>query len=101
MHAIVLSSPRSLSKPRPFPMVKSAPAVAAVLKSVATAVVRGFRGATDLAVRVQQAAAAPRPQARWVASRQVESPEPFSFAVPAPLAEPRQVKVTKFLDIWD
>jgi len=101
MNAIVLSSPRSLSKPRQYEIVKYTPAAATILTGMAAAAVWCVRGVTTLATRVKDMVTAPRRQARWVASRQVESPEPFSFAVPAPLAEPRQVKVTKFLDIFD
>ena len=97
MNAIVLRSPRSLAKPRRVEIVKHTPAAATVLQGMATAVVRGFRGATDLAVRAREAAAAPRRQARWVDATEIDRPEP----PPALPAEPRQVKVTKFLDMFD
>ena len=100
MKAIVVRSPRSLSRPRQLAIVKRTPAVVTVLQGMATAVVRGARGATALAVRATNAAAAHQRQAKWVYATQVEDPDPPPVA-PALPAEPRQVKVEKFWDIFD
>jgi hypothetical protein len=101
MNAIVVRSPRSLSRPRQFAIVKRTPAAATVLQCVATAVVRGIRGTTALAVRAKDMLVDQPRQARWVYATQVEVPEPPTAVVPAPLAEPRQVKVEKLWDIFD
>ena len=100
MNAIVVRSPRSLSRPRQFAIVKRTPAAATILQGVATAVVRGVRGATALAVRAKDVAVARQRQAKWVYATQVEAPDPPPVA-PALPAEPRQVKVEKFWDIFD
>ncbi len=100
MNAIVVRSPRSLSRPRQLAIVKRTPAVVTVLQGMATAVVRGARGATALAVRAKNAVVDQPRQAKWVYATQVEAPEPPPV-VPAPPAEPRQVKVEKLWDIFD
>jgi hypothetical protein len=100
MNAIVVRSPRSLSRPRQFAIVKRTPVAATVLQGVATALVQGIRGATALAVRAKDALVDQPRQAKWVYATQVEAPEPPPVA-PAPPAEPRQVRVEKFWDIFD
>jgi len=100
MNAIVVRSPRNLSRPRRVAITGRSP-VAAILKSLTAAVVRDVHGATTLAVRAQQKPVAPRPQARWLASRQVESPEPPATVAPAAPAESNRIQVRKFWDIFD
>ena len=101
MNAIVLSSPRSLSKPRRVEIIKHTPAAAIVLQGVATTIVRGFKGAAALAVRAREAIAAPPREARWVDAREVDTPQLPPPVAPALPAEPRRVKVEKFWDIFD
>jgi hypothetical protein len=100
MNAIVVRSPRNLSRPRRVAITGRSP-VAAMLKSLAAAVVRDVHGATALADRVPQEPVAPRPQARWVASRQVDSPEPPATVAPAAPVESNRIQVRKFWDIFD
>lgn len=100
MNTIIVRSPRSLSRPRQRTITRPSPA-AAILESLALGVVKGVRGATALAVRVQREPVVSRRRARWVDSRQVENPElPAPVATPAP-AEPSRVQLRKFLDIFD
>jgi hypothetical protein len=101
MNAIVVRSPRALAKPRQVEIVKYTPAAAIILKGMVAAVARGVRGATDLAVRAKDAVVTQPRQAKWVYATQVEAPEPPPAVVPVPLAEPRQVKVEKFLNFFD
>jgi len=101
MNAIVVRSPRSLSKPRRVEIVKHAPAAATVLQGVATTIVRGFRGTAALAARARDLKTAPSREARWVNARQIEAPKPPPPVAPVLPAEPRQVKVHNFLDMFD
>jgi hypothetical protein len=101
MNAIVVRSPRSLSKPRRVEIVKHAPAAATVFQGMATAIVRGFEGAAALAVRAGKAAAAPPREARWVEARQIDAPNQYHPVTPALPAQPRRVKVQNFLDMFD
>jgi len=100
MNAIVVRSPRTLSKPRRVEIVKPTSAVGTVLQGAATAIVRGFKGGAALATRARDLAASPR-EARWVNARQIDAPKPPPPVAPVPPAEPRQVKVHNFLDMFD
>jgi hypothetical protein len=100
MNAIVVRSPRTLSKPRRVEIVKSTSAVGTVLQGAATAIVRGFKGGATLATRARDLAAPPR-EARWVNARQIDAPSQYHPVAPALPPEPRQVKVQNFLDMFD
>ena len=100
MKTMIVRSPRSLSQPRQVAITRPSPATA-ILESLAAAVAQHVYVATALAVHVRQGLVAPRRQARWVASRQLEGHESPATAEPVALAEPVRVQVRKFLDIFD
>lgn len=103
MNALVLHSPRGLTRPR-TQIVRRAHSESAVVKPLLTAVARTVRRASALAARTPEEAPPHESASRWVSSNQIESSEPpVQSDLPEPQSEPKALKVRRssLLDIFD
>jgi hypothetical protein len=102
MNALVLHSPRGLTRPR-TQIVRRAPVDRITVTPLLGALARTYGRVTALLDRVRDLVAQER-TSRWVESRQIESPQmPAQYELPEPQSQPTTFRVRRssLLDFWD